>query len=344
MTGRSHHPVLNMLCVCLVISLIPVVFHVMDGVSVPFTFIACLNTGYLIVNALTIVHYARVRPGFRPCDKAIRSALCKEPSMVLILLSALSYLLFAFTAGLTDTLIANTLLNTWPVFVIILLSFLYRKTSRYQPLTLGVLLVTPPALVGVLFVSTSGHVATWVEQPPSLTEIVIGVLLGLLAAAITAFSTLQFKIASDLLPKIKRLLSTDSTHPIDDKTMEIYLSLHIQFCVLIPSILVAALMAMLVGERPDPLWVVILISLSTLINTFAVLPWRRAMIYTKKLSILNLVYLAPVLTTVWLVLIDETLLTTPMETTLFLTGLFLIVTGNLLSASWRTRFTGSRSQ
>ena len=118
---------------------------------------------------------------------------CGTWPMIIAMAGQCGFVLFAIGLAFVDVSVATILHETWPVFLLILLSVLFRGTGRYSPITWGTLVFMLLGLAGVALVILSHNeselpiISSYVANPGTLFGAFI-VLLSSVAAAAKAFA------------------------------------------------------------------------------------------------------------------------------------------------------------
>ena len=118
-------------------------------------------------------------------------------------ISGLDYALFVWSTRFIDISASAILFETWPLFLVLLMSVLYRSTGRYSKLSFPLVLLIIVGFVGCALV-----VASQYEEFPNLpispggTVVVFGAALAVCASLATSLSAYLFRWASALAEKI----------------------------------------------------------------------------------------------------------------------------------------------
>ena len=153
----SLHPAFIMMMAVAAFSAVPLLFNLGNAGESPFLFTGiqqiCTGLGMGIGVRILI-----------PSDKRkfMRSRIvvydiinhCKTKLMLFSVIGHCGYVLFALGIIFVDISIAAILYETWPLFLVLLLSFLFKDRPRYNPV-LGTLIFVVMALFGVALVTLS---------------------------------------------------------------------------------------------------------------------------------------------------------------------------------------------
>ena len=334
-------PVANMALVTLAISVIPVLFVLVNGAQTPLVFLACLNAGYLGVNRVALRTHALYPVATRPLVKDMVRALPMSGAFLAVVLGAHGYLIFGLAARASNAGIAQALYNTWPLFAMALMALSFRGAGRYRRIGMTMWMLSLAVGAGAALVVASKYQGPlWEQILADKATLLATLAIGLGAGAISALSALQFRMAKTMAETV---ISAEPALKDQQNGLEILLSLIIQQRALAPTIVIASVLAIAGGETVTWSVIPVTIGAAFLINTLIVLPWRKAITQTRQLALMNLIYIGPILSTFWLMGLDDTFLAHPQQQVLFGVGLALIVAGNLICACYRATAERPRS-
>ena len=198
------------------IALIPLVNYLAAAAN-PFFYNAGLRLGSVLAyRAILLIFYRRIL--FDP--QVPRATARNFPTWptIWVLVNYLEYAFFAHSTRFLDISISTILFETWPVFLIFLRSYLFRKKLGYHRLGPEILLVLSLSFTGLLFVvgnQTNNPGQPGIHLTAGTHAIVLGTLLALTASACSsmfAFAYRWIENLEHLLPK--QLVKTHQGPPI----------------------------------------------------------------------------------------------------------------------------------
>ena len=317
-------------------SIIPILIKVGNAEGSPFLFtgIRQIFIGTITGIAVIVIKKALVKRNVIGDINLKVISSNWSPRITALFIASISgtcaFVLLAFGLAYIDVSMAAILYETWPVFFILLMSFLfYEKTKkrdeqRYNPITASTLVFIALAVIGIALVTLSHNDA---ENPLSLIVVdftgqwtaAFGVSLVLLAAiGGAAQGGCELKMAEIFAKKHSR--------PEFLNAEEIVLVAIMASMTEIVAGTVLCLVGLIVSETISTHQLIFTIFTGvglTIGNVF----FRASMLKTKDLGVAALSYLAPLITLIWLVVLS--LLVVPHVDYLII-GAMGIVSANLL--------------
>ena len=328
--------VLYMMLAVVCYSIIPILIKVGNAEGSPFLFtgIRQIFIGMITGIAVIVIKKALVKRNVIGDINLKVISSNWSPRITALFIASISgtcaFVLLAFGLAYIDVSMAAILYETWPVFFILLMSFLfYEKTKkrdeqRYNPITASTLVFIALAIIGIALVTLS-HNDT--ENPLSLIVVdftgqwtaAFGVSLVLLAAiGGAAQGGCELKMAEIFAKKHSR--------PEFLNAEEIVLVAIMASMTEIVAGTVLCLVGLIVSETISTHQLIFTIFTGvglTIGNVF----FRASMLKTRDLGVAALSYLAPLITLIWLVVLS--LLVVPHVDYLII-GAMGIVSANLL--------------
>ena len=148
------HPAFYMMIAVVAYSAIPVLFKLGDADESPFLFTGIWHFSVGIGVGLAILQFNRKRLFNKEVYEGIKSE-CKTGLMLASVVGRCGYVSFALGLVFVDVSIAAILFETWPLFLILLMSRLFKASERYDPVSLGTFIFVGLAIAGVVLVTLS---------------------------------------------------------------------------------------------------------------------------------------------------------------------------------------------
>ena len=205
MTARG--PVFYMLIATLANSLIPMVVHHARGSENPFLFNAWLSLGVAGGCAIFLMTTSR-KAGLRTSDipttlRHISRWPANRP-MILATMGALDYGFFALSTRFIQIPVSVLLFEMYPIAIILMTSWIFRKTDRYHRLTPRASLPVILALSGLLFANASQLSGLGALTPAFLWTSLIGMTAIALGIASASMSVFGLKWGTNLSNELSR--------------------------------------------------------------------------------------------------------------------------------------------
>ena len=293
------HPGFYMMIVVISFSVGPILFKLGNAETSPFLF-----TG-IVQGSLGIVMGAVVLLNQRTLllDPAVRKDIkshCKSGLMLASVIGHCGFVLFAVGLSFVDISIAAILYNTWPLFLMVLMSFLFRRSQRYQAISIGTLVFVFMAITGVAMVILSHSEDT----QPLLSLLVtgdftnfgtlIGAILVLAAAACGAADTAYpLKLGESLAEKPSNI---EKRKKIREIVFTTYMT---SICLLIAGVVLVTI-GLVVSETLSLHQLSFAIMGAVFVTSIGIVAHRAANLKTEELGVNALAYMTPLVTLVWL--------------------------------------------
>ena len=203
-TKNQGSAIIYMLFAVFGISLIPLLISWGGGSESPFLF----NAGwrYGVVAGCLLYLIASHRPILS--NPAVWSLLRRRVFSWAILLAAignLEYLAFAWATQFVDISVATVVYEVWPLFLILLLSQLYKGEKRYREIQHSMVIFLAIAIVGLAFVvaSQTGDFSWLGFMGEGNLGTLYGVALALLGAILAPLMAFGFRWGTDLSNELR---------------------------------------------------------------------------------------------------------------------------------------------
>ena len=190
---HSALPALYMMIAVVAFSALPVLFKLGGAEESPFLFTGIRQGSIVIALSavlLLVIRKLRIKPEVISDITEDIKVHCKTRLMLVSVVGTFDFVLFALGLAFVDVSIAATLYETWPLFLMPIMSFLFKGTKRYRAISAGTWIFVVLSLVGVALVILSHN-----DTPQPLLEIgadfadprtLIGVIIVLTAAIFAA--------------------------------------------------------------------------------------------------------------------------------------------------------------
>ena len=186
-----------MLITVLAWSSIPLLIQLSGGAETPFLFNAGMRLGYVIVCSLFLVAFFRQ---VFLC-RAVWQAIVPHLSSWLILFALISTFeraFFSWAVQFVDVSVAVILYDASPIFMVLLLSRLYRVDGRFGVITPSFILLVLLAFAGFTLVSASETGSVVNLQHGGAGIFLTGLLLLLLGVACNVMTVFGFRWGTEL--------------------------------------------------------------------------------------------------------------------------------------------------
>ena len=293
--GSSRNRVAAALMLIAVVgsSLMPLLVAV-GGDDSPFLFNMALVIGNGLGSAVILLIAYRQLLFKRSVWRLIGSRILSVPMLIWVI-SYLDLAFYAWSTQFIDIAISAVLFETWPILLILLTGWLFRRESRYRKLSLRTLLLLGVAFLGVIPVIASQAEGLGSVEGSSLYALTLGIALALVAAALTSLSAFGFRWGADIATELKERVETHAQSALE------------LFGVVVGMVICSAItfpVNLLMGYSRDETlsWESFILGASggVLTAVFSGFLWRKATLITHDLAIHSMVYLSPVLGLGWL--------------------------------------------
>ncbi len=289
-------PVGYMLVAVLAFSLIPLAINLAGGPESPFLFNFWFRVGTAIGCLLFLLTFYRSGAISKTTLPLIWARIVKWPSNQLILgtiISTFDFALLAWAVKFIDIAVATILFETWPIFMILFTSQLFREERRYREINFIILGLTMLSLAG--FILAIASQTTDVNSINSfynlLWESRAGVGLVAVAIVATTFITSAWKWGSNL--------SEEVSDAPEDKALGLCYVVVAFLVASIVSSVISAGVALVENEGITSPGKIIAISFG-IVLTFGNIAWGKANFTTDNLGINAIAYSIPIMSLLWL--------------------------------------------
>ncbi len=281
-------------------SLIPLVIKWASGEESPFLLNAAWRFG-VALGCLTIL--AVFFGGFVRDERSVlwqnRNRL-RAWAVAGTIVGNLDYAFFSLSLRFIDIALATVLIETYPIIIVFLLAFLYRKEQGSRRKVGGPIVLLLACFVGFFFLSASeagGFDAIFAGSGAGPSDIPIGILLALTGAITVSCTTFTFKwcedVSRDIAPEIQTTIS-------QQRLTLCCLIIALTFANAV-SVPVNAVVGLAKGETISLQSLAIGIFIGgTLIQAIPSIAWRAANLVTHNLGINAMLYLVPIVSLLWL--------------------------------------------
>ena len=293
-----------MLAGILFASFIPAFLDLSGAAQTPFLF----NTGWKCGAAIggLIVISAFFRPLlFNKTTFSVIARAAISWSIFGATVGAFDYTLFAWSIRFIDISVATILLETWPIGIIILTSWLLSSENKYQNNFRRVFPLIGIAFVGFIFATASSTGGFRQITDVSSFNIIAGVGLALLAALASTFAAFTYSWGRDLSDKLQ---TEEPTIVVDtDRNQLLFFGAILGFTI---SSFLAALIQTGIGltvgnETLDLRMLATIIPGGLLFHATANILVRKATLTTSNLGITALAYAIPIFALFWIAVVSQ---------------------------------------
>ena len=293
----AFYMLVNVVC----FSFIPVMFKLGGADESPFFFTGTLLIfAGVFIGVIVLIFKSRLR--VRPTAYQGVKSNCLTWSMLFAVIASFDFVLFAVGLAIVDVAIAAILYETWPVFLMLLMSFLfYDKTrkkddQRYDQISTGTWIFVGIALAGVALVILSHN-----DVPSPLREIgstftdsrtLIGVAIVLLAAF---FAAARPALTSKIGEQIASEQSLTERGAIEEIAFATVVTC---ICNIFVGVLLLAIGAAM-AESFSSHHLFYAVS-SGFVNSITIIAFRAAILKTNDLGVNAIGYGTPLITLIWL--------------------------------------------
>ena len=303
------------------ISLIPLFVDLGGGSKNPFIFNAWLRIGASIGCLLfLLVQYrgARLERKFSTTVMKWVFTWPNNKTLILTTLVTFEYALFAWSVKFIDITVAAILFETWPVFVILFSTWLFKEDLRYRRITPMTIILVFLSVAGFVFAIASQTVEVSVFQDIVNLNSLIGAVLVSLAAITVAFVAYGFKWGADL--------SQDLAKGEDAKSLEVFCATIALLITSLVSVVVSTGIGLFSGETLTFQDMEIPV-VAGIVAAFSWIALRKANFTTDNLGINAIAFITPILSVTWLFWIADA---KPIRLDYLVIGAAAIITANLL--------------
>ena len=290
---REAAPFLYMMTTVLCYSAAPVFFSMGEAVASPFLFTgiysACLP---VVVGTAMPVMFRKTL--MRPEVLRDISAECKSGLMMFSIAVHCGFVLFALGLAFVDIAVMSVLYQTWPLFWMLAMSFMFRGTDRYRKITPGTFGFAFMAMAGVWLVVSSGDASLGASA--LFGALSAGGLAGLFLAIMTSVCA----GARSVTLKMGDRLASAHTPPAEKKRLAVIFTMVMTvICQGVASVVFVAI-GIGTGETISGRQVFLAIACGVTTNTIGMITLRLANLNTRNLGVNAMAYTTPLVTLAWL--------------------------------------------
>ena len=290
------HPWVYMIIAVVSFSAVPVYFKLGNAEESPFLFTGiwlcsvAIGTGTAIMlGKKTLLLKPEVVGGIK--------SQCKSWLMLVSVLGQCGSVLFAVGLAFVDVSVAAILYETWPIFLMALMVFLFRGTDRYTRISAGTMLFVVIAFAGVAMVilgqSNTSPVLPKIGSDLSVPRTLIGAILVLVAAGTwAAHSACTLKMGVLLAKKHERLENIGAG--------EIVFTVAMTCIALVVSGIVLCVIGLVMSETFSRHQMLYAVLGAILVDSIGAVAFRAANLKTKDLGLNALSYATPLVALAWL--------------------------------------------
>ena len=316
-------------------SLTPVVVAFASDVS-PFLFNAAWRLG--LVLGLSVVIAWRRAVFSTPGVRGVVLRRLRSPAIVAAVVSNFDYALFVLSTMVIDISVATVIFETWPMWMILTLAWIYRKEERYRRNVVLTVLMVGLCLVGLCLVTISqsedalGFVT---GQAPG--RLLLGSALALAGALAGSLAAHSFRWGTELAGELAAILRSHGS-PLSYRSLDLF-CLVLAYAVSSSVSVLASLIIGTVGLGPvNPGAVVLSVVGGLAAYAPATVAWRMGNLRSGNLGVNAMVYGTPVLSLGWFYLLSRGWMSSPVRLDVFniasveylLVGVAVIVVANLV--------------
>ena len=320
-----------MLLAVLFYSLLPIFLHIGEGFKSPFTYNAVMSFFARMGILIYLIVFFRQQLFNREIWQAIHLNW-RRISLIGALLGTFDYAMFGWALKYIDVSVAAILHETWPVWMILLTSKIFRNENKYEKINMQGWTYISIGFLGLCFVvfSHTDHDAMGMENISS-PYLFLGSLMAITAAWMAALHggcTIRWGVDA-----MRHLSKHQKNKTNEDLTM--FFIMIAMILTGIPSIAISGALGMWGGhyESVELKNMTVAAIHGFFITVAAQIFFRKANLVTTKLGINALSYLTPVLSLILLALMGY--VNAP-RTEWLIIGTIAIVTANVL-LSFKTR-------
>ena len=273
------------------LSLIPLIVASGKGAQSPFLFNAFWRVGLCAGCFVFLFVLYRDLIINRSVLACIRHHLFRW-TMLFLIMNNFQMALLSISSGFVNISISAVLFETWPIFLVILMGWLFAKDGRYERNIFALIPVLFLAFVGVVLVSMSQ-----VDNLEGLADLflpstVMGVMVGLGAAVMSGFAAFGVKWGVDLASEL-RFGSLDAGH--DMQSLNLFAVVVANFISSLFSVPLSFALGAFNGEVVGIEWQIVVAALigGSMVHAVSDTFWRKANLLTSNLGVNALGYLIP---------------------------------------------------
>ncbi len=310
---KQNRAIWLMFFVVILVSLEPLLVSIGDAKKAPFLFVGLWNWFCCIPCVVYLFGCHREKINDSTWRKVREN--CFDKYIVWATAGALSFVLFPVALKFIDVAVATILVETWPLFLIFLLSWFDKEKEKYTKMTAKVWLLLAVALIGFGFI-----ILSQVEGNKNISDYIfdIKVVLGVGAALLVA-------IGRALMPSCTLKWCNEQGADNTEADSKFFTVVAIVIAKLYAGAIcfVAGLM---LGENPDDIVIMLAIAWGLIGGVVSIL-LRFANIVTTNLGVNALIYASPIVALGWLAVFSQVHVP---HIELLVIGTMALITANLL--------------
>ena len=305
-------------------SLVPLAIAIGGGGEVPFLLSASIRLG-LFIGSLTFLIIAYRTLFFDRGIWALVSQRLLSLPIILFIVAHFDFAFFALSTRFIDISITTILFESWPIFLILTVWWLFRNEKRYRSITPWTILLLCLGFVGFAFVilSEAGGIYQ-LRNTHSIWNLIWGILLAIISVGITTLAAFGLRWGADLGKTLAAELETGK----DKVSLELFSVVVANLIGNSSAILISAFGGMFILEESiTGHSFLIAIVVGAFAVTASSVAWRKANLITDDLGINALSYLMPILSLALLWFFSQINVTRP---DYLVIGAAAIIVANLL--------------
>ena len=292
MDHQTHnlHSAALMLLAITCYAVIPLGVAQLGGAQNPFEFNAAWRTGIILgFGAFMTLRYPNLF--LNPRVWALIIPNLWDWRILAVTLAYLDIALFALATKFVDVSVATIVAETSPIFLILMMSFSYRTTSRYRRISPQTFLFAGIALGGFALVVMSQSTGTPSPQGHTGWAMPVGILLSLASALFSALNAFSFPWGTDLVDQLPQNLKGPA-YSISDQLFGVVMTGFIANSLAVPINLGVGFAT---GETIPATTFLLAAVAGALTYPLAGIAWRLANLMTHNLGINAIGYTRPLI-------------------------------------------------
>ena len=268
----------------------------------PFLFNAGWRLGLVLgLSAVIAWHWGVFRI---PAVRSLILLRLRSFAIVAAVVSNFDYAMFVLSTKFIDIAVATVIFETWPMWMIIVLAWIYRKEGRYRRTIKLTGLMVCLCIVGLCFVTISQSETVFdIFNGQSSDRLLLGSAIALSGALVSSLAAFSFKWGTDLAGEINAILkleqSTISYQSLDLLCLVLAYGLSSSVSVL------ASLFIGTVNREPISFSLQLLAIIGGMATYApATIAWRLGNLRSTNLGINVMVYGTPILSLLWFYLLS----------------------------------------
>ena len=281
-------------------SLVPLVIALGGGTESPFLLNAGISLGRVIGSLPFLLYAYRDVVRHRSVLAAVARRVPSWP-MLFMLIMGFQFTFFAWSTRFINISVTAILFETWPILMIFLTAWLYRKASRYRESTLSMWMLLAFGFMGCAFVVLSQTAGEQALGRTDIAAMALGIVLALMGAGAASLSAFGFKWGTDLGDHLRQ----EHEYASSNYSLDLFgavLASTIAPAVVFPINLIVGFA---IGETLPLAAFATAAGAGIVFLAGATLLWRHANLITDNLGINAISYATPILSLFWLFLFSQ---------------------------------------